>query len=144
MLSRIPWFTSYDARKSEWLTALYIAGFGLFLGLPFESMHTTPGLIRAVEIAPEYAWAWGFGLDGSALVYVLHVTPERRWAPYLRAVLFAVGMILFLAYGTPFLQTSLNSPAIYIFFASALLFCGGCFIAACREAGINTHRKRHQ
>lgn len=142
MLSRWSWFTAYDSRKLEWVTSIYTAGFGLFLGLPFESMHTTPGLIRAVEIAPEYAWSWAFGLVGSALVYVMHITPERWWAPFARAVLFFLAMLLFLAYGTPFLETTLNSPAIYIFFASALLFCGACFISACREAGVELHRRK--
>lgn len=142
MLSRFRWFTLYDARKLEWNTSLYTAGFGLFLGLPFESMHTTPGLIRASEMLPEYVWAWGFGLIGSALLYVMHVTPEKWWAPFARAVLFLLAMILFFAYGTPFLEATLNSPAIYIFFASSLLFCGSCLISSCREAGMALHRRK--
>lgn len=135
MLSRWQWFTAYDRRKAEWLTALHTTGFGLFLGLPMQSMTHTPGLRAAASIIPEWGWAWLFGGVGIALIQALHLTTTAWWATFLRAGLMLAAMGLYLGFGTPFARVAPYSPATFTYFSFALLFCGGGFIASCREVG---------
>ena len=136
MLSRFRWFYAYDARKCEWMTAIQATGFGLFLGLPMQSLHHTAGLKAVADVIPEAAWAWVFGFLGLVLLHCLHMTATAGWPAFARAGLFLLIMAAYLTFGTAFLLTTPYSPGVYMYYSTALLLCGASFIGAMRDAGL--------
>ena len=136
MLSRWKWFSAFDARKCEWMTAIQATGFGVFLGLPMPSLHHTPGLRAIADIIPEAIWAWVFAALGLVLLHCLHMTTAATWLAFARAALFLLIMAAYLTFGTAFLLTAPYSPVVYMYYSTALLLCGASFIGAMRAAGV--------
>ena len=136
MLSRWKWFTHYaDRRKLEWTLALQTTGFGLFLGLPLESMRDAPNLVAIESVMPEYAWAWAFGGIGGALVYCLHADRGASWPAFVRAGLMLGLMAVYMAYGVTSLRAAPHLPSTFFLLSFALLCCGSGLISASRDVG---------
>lgn len=143
MLSRFSWFTHYaDSRKLEWTLALQTTGFGLFLGMPLESLRDTPNLIAIGSLMPEYAWAWAFGLIGGALIYCLHADREIAWPAFIRAGLMLAAMVVYLTYGIVSLRAAPHLPSTFFLLSFAILCCGSGLIAACRDVGREIAKRR--
>lgn len=143
MYSRVKWFTHFDGRRLEYVTATHMVGFGVFLLLPARSMSGSAGLQAAAGMLHEAEWGLLFLTLGLVNLWALHVNGRAAWTPFARLAATGMAMAAYVAMSAGFVTAAPWSPGTYNLLSLAFLFCGNSFLAASRDAGREISRLRH-
>lgn len=134
MLSRIPRFTKYAARKLEYGISFYTALFGAFLLAPPTSMNS-PNFTLVLNTLPEWQWAMLMLVTGVIHTYALHINGRAAWTPFARLGVLFINSQIFISIALAIARHSPFSSGVFTYGFLGIGFCGMALYAAGVDCG---------
>jgi len=111
----------FPARRSEWLLATYLCGWGIILGQPEPLFDTSRAFSGLRAFASEHTWAWACLLIGAVRLLALLIngtfahTWYGRYSPHVRGSLAFLSCFIWTAISIGILNSGVSSTGLVIY-----------------------------